>query len=198
MYFYHKNSRDKIVHAKNCHYVGNVENVLVFKNLYDAHKAGYRLCKHCRAKVNFFLAEKEEINAICEKYEFFLKVRQLHIAITSDYDKWIIAPNSKNQIMEIYHKNKIDRTDTKATDYQGYHFQNVTYLTVAECLEYIHEHDVYREKHPFYIKPEPPKKGSRNYRKAQKKEKERGRKKAIWKTLCVIESLNTKTAARAV
>ena len=65
----------------------------------------------------------------------------------------------------------------------------------------IANHDDYRLRNPVEIFPKskkkdspPPKKGTRRYRSMQRKEENRARKHAIWRTLSLIEALHSQEA----
>ena len=51
MLYHSKNSRKKVVHSSSCFHASRIKegNIATFKNLNDAHKCGYKLCRHCEA-----------------------------------------------------------------------------------------------------------------------------------------------------
>ena len=78
----------------------------------------------------------------------------------------------------------------------GYHLQRVSQNTISGYLEYISDHDLYRNMHPLYPvqskkNSPPPMKGTKRYRKEQKRAAKKARRQSIAHVLTLIENLDT-------
>lgn len=68
--------------------------------------------------------------------------------------------------------------------------------TISGYLEYISDHDLYRNMHPLYPvqskkNSPPPMKGTKRYRKEQKRAAKKARRQSIAHVLTLIENLDT-------
>ena len=93
-----------------------------------------------------------------------------------------------------YHKNTLG--DKKTGPVPGYHLQRVSQNTISGYLEYISDHDLYRNMHPLYPvqskkNSPPPMKGTKRYRKEQKRAAKKARRQSIAHVLTLIENLDT-------
>lgn len=197
MYFYCKNSSRKIIHYENCRYAKNTEAMGTFHSLSCAHRAGYRLCRHCNPAVSMFKAESAEIMGLCQSNPLCCELGADCIKVTSLYDKWILSPALKRTGFFIYHGNKLEKANAPAAEYKGYHRQNAFYDSITESLNYILAHDEYRMSNPFVVYGEktPPRKGTKRYKKAQRKAKRTAKQRAVRNVISLIESLNTKNVS---
>ena len=178
MYYYSKRSRSKIVHQSTCQHIQNVsvEDVGSFENLEDAYAAGYVLQGYCQSHAA----------------SVFFKDR--FIGISTPISDWRIIPSGKGNEVVLYHKNTLG--DKKTGPVPGYHLQRVSQNTISGYLEYISDHDLYRNMHPLYPvqskkNSPPPMKGTKRYRKEQKRAAKKARRQSIAHVLTLIENLDT-------
>ena len=98
----------------------------------------------------------------------------------------------------MYHKNTKTLPSDEQSFVPGYHYKRVQYGSLMEYLEYIKEHDFYRNRHPEMNKPKakkaPAKKGTKRWHKEQAKLKSIERKRSIRNVLNIIDSFNSNYA----
>lgn len=97
-------------------------------------------------------------------------------------------------LWRMHHKNTLG--DKKTGPVPGYHLQRVSQNTISGYLEYISDHDLYRNMHPLYPvqskkNSPPPMKGTKRYRKEQKRAAKKARRQSIAHVLTLIENLDT-------
>ena len=96
--------------------------------------------------------------------------------------------------LTLYHQNTFESQRDCRSEIKGYHLQGgASYDSVVDYLKYIVEHDYFRMWNPVYHRPkkkEPPKKGTKRYRREQRKMKNREKRQAVRNVLDLIESLN--------
>ncbi len=198
MYYFNKKSSKKIIHLIECFHVHNneIDNIGWFETLSEAYDRGYRLCKHCNPLYMHYKKESNEILEFCRKNGMAVNLKNKCISITSVRSKWKIALDKMNRIV-LYHKNDFTTDKDYLSEINGYHLQrDVRRVTIMGYLNYIIEHDNFRMYNPLYIpkKKEPPKKGTKRYKKNQRKIKNYQRKMEIKNVLNLIESLNIPSA----
>jgi len=83
---------------------------------------------------------------------------------------WKILAAGKSHALILFHENIWKSTEDNV-QFPGYHQQHVRRSSLIEYFEYIMKHDAYRRINPTYQKvPRPaPVKGTKRYRKEQKK-----------------------------
>lgn len=196
MYCYCKNSRKKIIHSIECFHVRKTEidNIGWFESLSEAYEQGYRLCKHCNPLVKCYKREDNEIIDFCRKNGLSVRLESKYIYICSIKSKWKIALDKKNRLV-LYHKNDFTTNKDHLSEISGYHLQgDVLRNSIIAYLQYIVDHDYFRMVNPLYIHQNkkvspPPKKGTKRYRKSQRRIEKNERKKAIKNVLDLIDSL---------
>lgn len=196
MYCYCKNSRKKIIHSIECFHVRKTEidNIGWFESLSEACEHGYRLCKHCNPLVKCYKREDNEIIDFCRKNGLSVRLESKYIYICSIKSKWKIALDKKNRLV-LYHKNDFTTNKDHLSEISGYHLQgDVLRNSIIAYLQYIVDHDYFRMVNPLYIPQNkkvspPPKKGTKRYRKSQRRIEKNERKKAIKNVLDLIDSL---------
>lgn len=150
MYYYSKRSRSKIVHQSTCQHIQNVsvEDVGSFENLEDAYAAGYRLCRHCSPIAKLYRKESDVLQGYCQSHAASVFFKDRFIGISTPISDWRIIPSGKGNEVVLYHKNTLG--DKKTGPVPGYHLQRVSQNTISGYLEYISDHDLYRNMHPLY------------------------------------------------
>ena len=114
--------------------------------------------------------------------------------ISTPISDWRIIPSGKGNEVVLYHKNTLG--DKKTGPVPRYHLQWVSQNTISGYLEYISDHDLYRNMHPLYPvqskkNSPPPMKGTKRYRKEQKRAAKKARRQSIAHVLTLIENLDT-------
>ncbi len=201
MYYYCKNSRKKIVHLTECFHIHNAEidSIGWFETLREAYEHGYRLCKHCSPLVKHYKREDDEITEFCRKNGLIVYLGNKCISICSTRSKWKLALDKNNRIV-LYHKNDFTTNKDCLSEISGYHLQgDARRKSIVDYLQYIIEHDYYRMLNPVYIpnkkkESPPPRKGTKRYKREQRKVEKYERKRAIKNVLSIIESLNKPSA----
>ena len=116
------------------------------------------------------------------------------ISIRSIKSKWKITLDENYKIV-LYHKNDFTTNKDHLSVISGYHLQgDVLKDSIIAYLQYIVDHDYFRMVNPLYIPQNkkvssPPKKGTKRYKKSQRKLEKNERKKAIKNVLNLIDSL---------
>lgn len=200
MFYYSKKSHRKIVHTENCFIAQSFssESIGTFATLAEAFQAGYRLCKRCNPIAQQYKKEQEDLLNYCYRNGMSCYYNDRNFKITSTISKWIVtvSPSGRTQL---YHKNTKTLPSDEQSFVPGYHYQRVQYGSLMEYLEYIKEHDFYRNRHPEMLnKPKaqkaPPKKGTKRWYKEQAKLKAIERKRSIRNVLNIIDSFNSNYA----
>ena len=195
MYFYSKKSRRNIVHTGKCFHIlrTGIDDIGSFETLNDAYASGYRLCKHCNPMKKQYRKECEDVLKMSANQGLSVYSGNRYITITSVDSKWRITLDGDSNLI-LYHKNKFE-TPGNESQVLGYHLQrDVTENSIVSYLDYIIKHDYFRMVHPVK-KPKkkkevhPPRKGTRRYKSAQRRDEKNRRKEAIKNVLDLIDSL---------
>lgn len=201
MYYYSKKSRKKIIHTQACFHIAStgLDDIGWFETLPEAYENGYRLCKHCSPLAKHYRKENREILDFCSKNGLSVHLGNRSIAVTSPRSMWKIAIGSDKEII-LYHKNTFETERDHLSEIKGYHLQrDVSKDSVVAYLEYIVEHDFFRILNPIHNKPKkevpPPRKGTRRYKREQRRIEKCAKKRAIRNVLSIIESLHIPQAA---
>lgn len=190
MYYYSKNSRRKTIHSAACAHIQNVcvDDIGSFETLEEAYAAGYRLCRHCSPIAALYRKESDTLQDYCQSHAASIFFKDKFIGISTPISDWRIVPSGNGNEVVLYHKNTLSTEKTGPVP--GYHLQRVSQDTIFGYLEYISDHDFYRNMHPLYPihskkNSPPPMKGTKRYRKEQK----RAAKKAKWQSVANVISL---------
>ena len=195
MYCCSKKSRNKIIHLQSCFHLQHTEpdDIGWFETLPEAYAQGYSPCKHCSQIARQYRRESKEIVDFCRKNGLAVYLGRWSITVTSPRSTWKIAVGGNMQLA-LYHQNTYETARDHLSEIKGYHLQgDVSCLNVVDYLKYIIEHDFFRMLNPVSHRPkkkEPPRKGTKRYRREQQKMKNREKRQAIRSVLNLIESLN--------
>lgn len=175
MYYYSKKSHNKIVHLSHCTYFQhmNHDEIGTFGRMDEATSAGYRICKCCAPIRKYYKEEYYKIKDYASKNGIAFYLSNGEFIVQTPYSKWKIITNGRKNYIFLYHKNIYSKNIDKSL-VPGYHSQAVRRNTIMGYLQYIVDHDNYRLKNPIYHGPvyvEPPRRGTKRYRKAMTKEK---------------------------
>lgn len=202
MYYYSKNSKKKVVHSSDCYYIRNTRDASIgsFKTLEEAYEHGYRLCRHCSPLAVQYRNEAKKLSEFCRKQaaSFFLNDR--FIGIYTPNSRWKIVPARDGQGLVLYHQNTYETNRDCVSPVPGYHLQAVFKDSLQEYFEYVVDHEYYRMLHPVYIRPEkkekdPPRKGTKRYKKQQAKAARYARRQAISNVINLIDNLHQPAAS---
>lgn len=203
MYYYSKKSKNRILHTQFCFHIRRVDpdDIGWFETLSEAYAQGYRLCKHCSPIAGQFRKESKAIYDYCRDNGLAVRLDCRSISVASPSSKWKITLGSGGRLV-LYHHNTHQTAQDGFSEIRGYHLQgDVSRDSVVDYLEYIVEHDYFRMLHPVYDQPGkgslPPKKGTKRYRREQRKLKAREKRRAIRNVLNLIDALNAPTTTQA-
>lgn len=154
----------------------------------------YRLCRHCSPIAKLYRKESDVLQGYCQSHAASVFFKDRFIGISTPISDWRIIPSGKGNEVVLYHKNTLG--DKKTGPVPGYHLQRVSQNTISGYLEYISDHDLYRNMHPLYPvqskkNSPPPMKGTKRYRKEQKRAAKKARRQSIAHVLTLIENLDT-------
>ena len=202
MFYYNKKSKVKVVHIDMCFHVSDDrhKDIGYFESLHEAYDQGYRLCKHCNPMQKQYHAERDEILQMSAKKGLSVYSGNRYISITSLASKWKITLDSEKRMI-LYHKNEFETPNDSMSQVLGYHLQgDVKQTSIVSYLNYIIEHDYFRMMHPVNIPKKkkespPPRKGTRRYKSAQRRNEKNQRKQAIKNVLDLIDSLRVPSCA---
>lgn len=191
MYYYSKNSGGRIVHIGTCRYYHKFseKNKGCFYTLEEANAAGYYMCKCCSPIRKFLLGNESTLNAFCQKNGIAYYLSNNEIIVEAPYSRWKICMLSNRKKIALYHQNIINPLEEK--EISGYHKQNVFCRSVIEYFQYIVEHEEYRRHNPVLIpvKAEPPRKGTKRWKKEQERLKKEKRKEQVSRVMQLFEVL---------
>lgn len=197
MYYYSKNSSKKIIHINKCYHLNCVDYSVVghFDTLSEAYSQGYRLCKHCNPLLKHYKAEMNAIINLSRVKGLSVYPGNKSISIFSIISRWKITLNDNNDLV-LYHKNDFEKRKDSLSEINGYHLQSdIKKNSIIAYLNYIIRHDAYRRENPLTIYSKtptpPPRKGTKRYKKTQRKIAYYERKQAIKNVLTLIDSLST-------
>ncbi len=203
MFYYSKKSRRKVVHYGECACIQNVDvdDIGSFETLEEAYANKYRLCRHCSPIAKRYRKEIKSLMDYCQSHAASVFFCDKHVGIKTPISRWKIIPVDEGGKISLYHKNTFSTDRTGPVP--GYHYQWVERDTIAEYLEYITEHDFYRNRHPLspaVSKSEavPARKGSKRYRKEQKRAAKKAKRQAIANVYRLFDSLQMQANAACV
>ena len=146
MIYANKNSVKKVIHVKKCSYLKNKKqkNIIVFYDMRDALKKGYKLCKKCNPIKKKYFKEEALITNFVKANKLKVEFREHEINIQSNKEQWKIVVASNGYGIALYHKN----TDNRYSDnyVPNYHLQGIEKGSIVGYLEYIVKHDIFKIK----------------------------------------------------
>ena len=172
MYVYSENSR--IFHNELCGCVKRIDpqNRRFTGAANPASELGLMHCKFCAPIVRQMKKEKEELlpYAAQNGLAYFYQRGDNTMVIMTPHGSWKIIAGGKEHALILFHES-VRPSNWEKDQYPGYHQQHVRRASLLEYFEYIVDHDAYRRNHPVYQKVQkvPPIKGTKRYRKEQKK-----------------------------
>ena len=192
MFYYSKNSRRKVVHTSRCFWMDRIspERLGAFSTLDEARRQGYRLCRCCDLVGRMYRAESPRLDAYCQEMGMSIRCCPGCVQVVAPHSLWKIILSEDGGAVQLYHGNTYNKGETGPCP--GYHQQKVKRGSLAGYLEYIGQHEDYRRRHPLPPAkgtPAPPPKGSKNYRKLQKKRQKREKRRAADRVLWLIGQL---------
>lgn len=199
MFYYSKNSRKKIVHKQQCPYCARMkkDNTGLFLSLDEARAAGYRLCIYCSAVGKRYLSEYKTLASYAVENGLSFRYDDGKVLIETPHSSWMIITNGKKHKMFLYHQNAENFPNERSL-IPGYHSQHFQSNTILGYMEYIVEHDGYRLHHKYHMKnkpePSPPRKGTKRYKKLQRKikrDKRRAEQRNVYRIFEELESERT-------
>ncbi len=200
MYYYSETSSKKIIHSSKCSHVQNVDidSVGSFETLEEAYRQGYRLCRHCSPLAKRYRKESESLVNYCQGHAVSVFFNDRFIGIHTPHSKWKIILSADGSELVLYHRNTFETKKDCTSPVKNYHYQRVRQDSVLGYLEYIAEHEYYRMMHPVEILPHHkkstlPMKGTKRYKKLQKKAEQYARKQSITNVLNLIDSLQVQS-----
>lgn len=202
MYYFTKNGQGRIVHTLQCRYMRAISEVNLgsIEHVQDVYLSGKRFCKCCSPIVDRFKAEETEVMDYCAKNGLACRLNGRALQVWTCRSRWqIVAADNRVGTM-LYHKNEVKRAGDERSLIQGYHNQQVCYDRILSYLTYIYEHDSFRMVNPLISKPKkkgPPRKGTKRYRKQQKREANRARYQSISRVMQIFDKLQ-RDSERAV
>ena len=175
-YYISGQSGRKIFHKVNCRYVNMIpiEKRKVFFSLHEAPKAGYVSCKYCSSVYSRLMRlEKKTLESFCRPKGicYFYNDQEGALEVISKSGKWKIVGADGNSEIELYHRNA--RVTKKKGAILGYHRQKANSKTLLGYMEYIANHDEFRNNNPLSAKDaekvKAKKPGSKKWKKLQHK-----------------------------
>lgn len=148
MVFYSTKSSEKVFHLPHCRVTRRIakENRQQFATPEIARNAGYRLCDCCSPVGARLRKEQPAVSLFCQKnsISYYLEDGQLHVH--APQSRWRIVVNGKENTLLLYHQNTHPSRKNKPSLVPGYHSQAIRHTTIAGYLDYIVQHDAFRQK----------------------------------------------------
>lgn len=184
-YYYNKNSSKKVLHLCDCHYITNSlkKEYGEKHSIKKATQKGYVLCKHCFA---LHRRVESELGQSYGKNNYKYNCTKDFLEISTGKGNWRVLYSEDKPCLELYHQNKEIRSTDSLSRVPGYHFQNVREYDLREIIQHIREHDG-----KVYL---PPAKGTKRFKRTQKRIKTEARKNAINNVINLIDSLQLNRA----
>lgn len=182
-----KASPRKLFHTSMCRHAKCIttRNLITFASFPAAVEAGFHQCPHCSPVRAQYVLEQKDFSLRCSCYQYDYKFVGGSLQIQSSMDEWRIIPADGEYPLLLLHKNT--REDESKSVMPGYHLQPIKQSVICGYLDYIKEHDRFRESR-MHTSSQPPK-GSKRWRKQQKKIKNEKRRNEIRRTLDLIDRL---------
>lgn len=181
------NTKSKIIHYPSCRFVSRIadENLGGYGSVFDARQDGYRQCKCCDPMAKLLYEREKQVTELCRRRAISCEVDNGELIITTPFSEWKAYVGDNNRLL-LYHRN------TQGNIYD-YHLQADRYTSIIKMLKFIDNHDKYRLEHPLpkqKKKKSAPRKGTKRYRSAQRRNKEKQRRREIRNVLNLIDSLS--------
>lgn len=176
MYYFRKNGCQKILHTGTCRYKAAIQadHLDTATDVNEAVAAGYRFCKCCDPLGRRFQVERQEMLGYLQQHGLSVYRHRRGVGVATPRSRWMIVYVGNKIGTTLYNRNDLHRKGNADGPYPGYHAQKVCYADLHGYLEYIVGHDYDRMMHTCYPAPAkkaPPPKGSKRYKKAQKRQK---------------------------
>lgn len=137
----------------DCIRAGDEYTVSNDKSISQLGKMGYLPCRYCSKFLRQYYAEEKEIKEFCFEHALRYKLLGEALLINTYYSSWKVAVDyqsfhEKNALVLMHENDQMyimcDRD--QGNIYRKYHFQNDVHCnTILGYLQYIIEHDKYRE-----------------------------------------------------
>lgn len=191
MYVYSKNSR--ILHTNLCCFAKRIhpENARYFHSLGEARAMKLCGCRMCSLIAVRARKEKKELTECAKKYNisYHFCPEDNTIEVKTTLEKWKIMYLGRNKVLKLFHQSELSYEGGGMLP--GYHEQNMNSKTLLGFFEYIGKHNAHRRANPLYmdLATLPPRKGTKRYRKEQKRIERIKRKKAIVRVQRLIDEV---------
>lgn len=199
MFYYSKNSRNKVVHIRGCHYIKNTDAAQLgsFSSIANAYREGFNPCHYCSNILKLYRKEKKKVPAYKKDNCIGIRLFKRYIEIKTDCGEWRILPSSAQGKTHLFHKNYQNRRSDYESEIPGFHDQCVSRDSLKDYIGYIVRHDRERAAEMKNEKKSaqgtPPKKtkgkSHKRYCKQMKAFKKRQRKKRIRELWFALECL---------
>ncbi len=186
-------SRNKIVHSMQCRCVKMIpdKNKKYFSTSADATKSGYVQCRCCNYIQKYLKPEEKKLKEYCGKngLYFFYNPADGSLDVISKTGKWKIIVNGHRHQIWLYHKN--DCFSEQMFLVPGYHSQKARSESLMGYMNYIVEHDRFRDENPLYTHQMNTNtiKGSKKWKKNQRRADCMGRKCSIRYVYNILDNL---------
>jgi len=146
MIVFSKTGRNKIYHLHDCTYVekAGTEKLGRLDNHAQALREGYRCCCRCDAVARRVASEEAQIRKFCAEHELICLQEPGALVINTVRSQWRLVPRDAYLQLQLYHRNWLPNKYNDS-DLEDYHLQKVKSSTVIGFLEYIVNHERYRE-----------------------------------------------------
>lgn len=148
-YVYGK-SRNRIVHMNGCRYTKMIQHKEYFSTLKEASDAGYVQCRYCSKIMKYLNSENKQLKDYCisNGVYFYFDPADGSVDVISRSGRWKIIVNGQRNQIWLYHRNN-PGTNTDGF-VPGYHSQKIRSSSLMGYMNYIVEHDRYRQENPLY------------------------------------------------
>ena len=148
MVFYSIKSNEKVFHLSHCKIAHRIRKDYKrqFTTPEEARMAGYRMCNCCSIVGKRLRKEQAAVNRFCQENGVSCWLDDGQLRIITPKSKWRIIVNGKANKLFLYHKNSYKKPESIPSIIPGYHSQAIRCKTIVEYLDYIVQHDIFREK----------------------------------------------------
>lgn len=140
----------KIYHRPDCECVNSLQNKKhMYEGIFDMYCMGYKPCIKCSPFMVQYEQEKEEIHKFALEHGIRIKLRDECLIIDTHVSSWkLIKDLYRSKALILFHENEQSyvKCNTKNGEImKKYHTQNCHYATIVEFLQYIIQHDKYKD-----------------------------------------------------
>lgn len=148
MVFYSTKSNKKVFHLPHCKIQCRIqkEYKMKFDSEQEARAAGFRMCKCCSVVGMRLRREQVAVNEFCQKHCIELSLKDGYIQVSNGLGNWRIIVRGKRNQLFLYHKNTYEKHEDIPSIIPGYHSQAIRSKTIIGYLDYIVQHDKFRER----------------------------------------------------